>query len=180
MLMLGTANAADKASTKPDLVRNGSFELDVRGHDIGHWEVIKPLQGQTELKPADESSTGRYVRMSPKQSKYPEIHMLQQPSVDNPPTGKYRLAARVRISSDYDMKQPPAIHLNVFNPPSSAERYYRFYKLQAPADSARDAWLQLEQEVTLPEGCPRYFLQLAVYGERGFVEIDDVSITAAP
>lgn len=151
------------------LVENGAFKKNGKG-----WESItKEECGQVEYIQEEEDS---YARLSPVNSKYPNILMSQRSFV---PTdgGEFVASARIRVSEDYDQAKPPQVSFNVYNPPGTAPSHQQ-YSLKPSEFAEPGKWVDVTLPVTIPADCPRVYIQCTAYGKAGTVDFTEVSLKA--
>lgn len=151
------------------LVENGAFKKNGKG-----WEAITPEGcGRVEYIQEEEDS---YARLTPENSKYPNILISQRSFV---PTdgGEFVASAKIRVSEDYDQAKPPQVSFNVFNPSGTEPRSQNF-SLKPSEFAEPGKWIDVTLPVTIPAGSPRVWIQCTAYGKAGKVDFTEVSLKA--
>jgi len=165
-----------QAQSPDNLAKNGDFELLEK-----NWEIVNPelgtisfeAEGGFETKAGDEGSC--LLRMSPVNSTYPDLLIVQQHAPE-PLPGNYTARAHFRVSDDYTGK-PPCLLVNVLKPEGG---YSSINRIEPDSSAAAGEWVMQEHEIEIPEGTPRVFLQLVVYGSTGHVDFDGVELVPQP
>lgn len=160
------ASAEDGSNS---LVENGTFKKNGMG-----WEsVTKEECGSVEYIQEEEEG---YARLSPINSKYPNIVMSQRSFV---PTdgGEFLASAKIRVSADYDQAKPPQVSFNVFNPSGTEPRSQQF-SLKPSEFAEPGKWTEVTLPVTIPAGSPRVWIQCTAYGKAGTVDFTEVTLKA--